>query len=198
MRKFLMILLSLAAVAVFAPNTARALDYAPAQVLLTAGAEKEAAAGFGVYAFFMDLSSPAGGWRSDFGYAGVSRSHKLSDRLDLWVAALGVVSTNYFAGHDAYGPSLWLALNSYYTALFLEGDAYFGTESRRGYYGLYVFDVKPSLWSRVGVQVEQIDKVFQFGPHACLKGGPAKLCMNWYWKPEEDIAFVRFSAGFDY
>lgn len=198
MKKYLAIFVSVLVTSTFLGGSAKALEYAPAQVLLTAGVEKEIGAGFGIYAFGMDLSSPAGGWRSDFGYAGVTRAHKLSDRFDLWVAALGVVSTNYFTGHDAYGPSLWLALNSYYTALFLEGDGYFGQDGRRGYYGLYSFDAKPSQWSMLGVQVEQIDKDFQFGPHACLKSGPAKLCMNWYWKPKDDTAFTRISVGFNY
>jgi hypothetical protein len=187
-----------AAFAAFAAGQARAVEYAPAQVLFTAGAEKEAVPGVGVYAFFMDISSPAGGWRADFGYAGVTHARKLGERFDLWAAALGVVSTNYFTGHDAYGPSFWLALNSYYTTLFLEGDGYFGKDGRRAYYGLYTFDGKPSQWSRLGVQVEQIDKAFQFGPHACVKSGPAKLCTNWYWKPDHDSVFTRFSAGFDF
>lgn len=195
MRKYLASLAFALVFATLVSGSAQALDWSGSQVLTTVSGEKQIGTSeFNLYGFLLDIRAPSAGWVNDFLYAGASYAHKF-EAVEVWAAVLAVDAINYFPGHDAFGPSGWVALNTDRFGFFAEGDGYFGSQSRRGYYGLYAADFKPNSYVKLGAQAEQIDWAMKYGPHACFDKGMYAFCFNYFVQPKDSTHFFRIHTA---
>ncbi len=150
---------------------------------------------YGVDAHFVDLRALSSSMHVDYLYAGPLFALKVRG-IDLLLSPQCVGAFNFFEGRQALGPSLWLTATKGKIGLFLEGEAYFGAQSRRAYYGYYAFDVRPAEWFNLGVQSEQTNKDLVYGPHLGFDKAILHLELQYY--VSDGTQFFRLQSVFQF
>lgn len=184
-------------VSVVSANRAQALEVKRTQFVMSLGAERPVTeSGLGLRSSIVSFRAP-GVTDIYFFYAGLTYEKKFGD-WKFWTSPQLVAVTNFFADHDALGPALWLSLSNQWFKLFLEPEAYFGSEGRKGYYGFYSVDFKPLPWIELGPQLEQVHNdgmSYKFGPHISVSKDAVTCTATWFMDSKQEFQQFRLMVG---
>lgn len=169
-------------ITVVAVGDAQALDQKRTQFVTSLAVERQfSESNLGWRANIFSFQAP-GVANIYFFYGGLTYQKNLGD-WSIWTSPQVVGVANFFADRDAVGPALWVVLNNQWFKLFLDPELYFGSSGRKGYYGYYSADLKPSAWLSLGMQLEQVHNSKlsnQFGPHLAVSKDNVTCSISWF------------------
>jgi hypothetical protein len=181
-------------VSVAAASRAHADEWSPTKLILTVEGERPVTESVNLHSCLFIFQAPAVGLNVVAGYFGPSFVKK-AEHWSLWVAPQVVGVTNYFPGREALGPSLQVSFNTEHTSAFADFDAYFGSDGRRAYYGLYTLAFKPVPWIELGTRADQTDMNFLVGPQAKTSQGLLSYGLAYLINPDTKAQEFRFIFG---